>query len=70
MAGKKVLLQRFTRFHQWITFKRVILGRNSGKVFRLRLVRGRWTLRVFMSYNQAGFGYLDGYSRTIVVRRR
>ena len=70
MAGRKVLLQRFTRFHQWITFKRIILGRNSGKVFRLRLKRGRWTLRVFMSYNQAGLGYLDGYSRTLVVRRR
>ena len=70
MAGRKVLLQRFTRFHQWLTFKRVILGHSSGKVFRLRLKPGRWTLRVFMSYNQAGVGYLDGYSRTIVVRRR
>ena len=50
--------------------KRVILGRSSQKLFYLRLPRGTYTLRIFMSYNQVGAGYLDGYSRTITYKRR
>ena len=54
LQGRKVFVQRFTRFGQWVKMKRVILGRSSQRLFYLRLPRGTYTLRVFMSYNQAG----------------
>ncbi len=70
-AGRKVYIQRFTKFHEWVKFRAVVLGPSSGRVVRLHLKRrGRYVLRVFMSINQAGTGYLEGYSRTIVFRVR
>jgi plastocyanin len=70
LEGRKVYLQKFTRFHEWVKVRGVILGNNSAKYFRLGLPRGghRYAVRIFMSLNQAGAGYLDGFSRTIVVR--
>jgi plastocyanin len=70
LEGRKVFVQRFTRFGQWVKMKRVILGRSSQKLFYLKLPRGTYTLRVFMSYNQAGAGYLDGFSSTRTYKRR
>jgi plastocyanin len=70
LQGRKIYVQRFTRFGQWVKMKSVILGRSSQKLFYLRLPRGKYTLRVFMSYNQVGAGYLDGFSRTIIFRRK
>ena len=49
LEGRKVYVQRFTRFGQWVKMKRVILGRSSQRLFYLRLPRGTYTLRVFMS---------------------
>jgi hypothetical protein len=69
-AGRSVLAQRLSRFGQWVTLKRVRLGGTSTAVFRLRLPTGRSRIRVAMSVNQAGAGYLAGYSPTITVRRR
>jgi plastocyanin len=70
MAGRKVYIQRFTRFHQWVTLRRVILGGSSSKRFLLHVKRGRYVLRAYMTINQAGPGYLDGISRTVVYRKR
>jgi hypothetical protein len=67
-AGRKVKLQRLTSVG-WVTVKRVRLNRGSGKTFRVQLRRGRSRLRIVMSVNQAGAGYLAGISRTIVYRR-
>jgi plastocyanin len=69
-AGRSVLAQRLSRFGQWVTLKKVRLGGKSSAVFRLRLPKGRSRIRVAMSVNQAGGGYLAGYSPTITVRRR
>lgn len=69
-AGRKVYIQRFTKFHEWVKFRVVKLGPSSGKAFRFHLKRGRYTLRAYMTINQAGVGYLDGFSRTIVLRVR
>jgi plastocyanin len=69
LQRRKVYVQRYTRFGQWVKFKRVFLSPSSSRLFVLRLPHGRNTLRVFMSYNQVGPGYLSGYSRTVVVRR-
>lgn len=70
MQGRKVYIQRFTRFHEWVKIRKVILGANSGARFRLRLSPGRYMLRAYMTVNQAGAGYLDGESRTLSVHRR
>ncbi len=69
-AGRVVQVQRLSRFGQWVTLKKVRLGRKSSAVFRLRLPRGRSRIQVAMSVNQAGGGYLAGFSPTITVRRR
>jgi len=69
LAGKKAYLQKFTRFHEWVKVRPVILNRNSQLRFRLGLRGGyRYAVRIFMSLNQVGAGYLDGFSRTVVVK--
>src|SRR5919198_2729104 len=70
MAGHKVYIQRFTRFHEWVKFRKVILNAKSSKRIRLRVRRGRYVLRAYMTVNQAGPGYLDGWSRAVVYRKR
>jgi hypothetical protein len=69
-ARRLVKLQRLTAARGWVTVKRVRLNRRSAATFRVRLRRGTSRLRVVMSVNQAGPGYLAGISRTIVYRRR
>jgi hypothetical protein len=64
-----VLLQRRSAFGQWVTIKRIRLGAGSQEVFRASLPRGTSMLRISMSVNQAGAGYLGGFSRTIVYHR-
>jgi hypothetical protein len=67
--GRSVRLQRRTRAGRWVTVKRIRLNRRSSATFRVRLRRGRTRIRVVMSVNQAGPGYLAGVSRTLVYRR-
>ncbi len=67
--GRLVKLQRKTRYG-WVTVKRVRLNRRSAATFRVRFRPGTKRLRVVISVNQAGRGYLAGISRTIVYRRR
>lgn len=69
-AGRFVQAQRLSRFGQWVTVKKVRLGGKSSAVFRLSLPRGKSRIRIAMSVNQAGAGYLAGFSPTITVRRR
>ena len=69
-AGRSVQVQRLSRFGQWVTVKKVRLGGQSSAVFRLKLPKGKSSIRVAMSVNQAGAGYLAGFSPTITVRRR
>lgn len=68
-AGRVVKLQRRAWAGRWVTVKRVRLNRRSAATFRVRLRRGKSRLRIVMSVNQAGPGYLAGISRTIVYRR-
>ncbi len=67
--GRRVKLQRLTAAGRWVTVKRVRLKRRSAATFRVRLRPGTSRLRIVMSVNQAGPGYLAGISRTIVYRR-
>jgi plastocyanin len=70
MAGRWVYVQRKSRFNQWVNIKKVRLGGTGARRFKLRLSRGRHNLRVFMTTNQAGAGYLWSHSRTLVHRKR
>jgi plastocyanin len=69
MARKQVQLQRRTRFGQWVTIKRVSLDLSSRARFGAVLPLGVNRLRIAMSVNQAGVGYLAGFSREITYRR-
>jgi hypothetical protein len=69
-AGRFVQLQRRTAAGRWVTVKRLRLNSRSAALFRPRVLpRGTSTVRIAMSINQSGAGYLGGFSRTIVVRR-
>lgn len=69
MARKQVQLQRLSRFGQWVTIKRIALDLNSRARFRAPLPLGVNRLRIAMSVNQAGVGYLGAFSREITYRR-
>jgi plastocyanin len=69
MARKAVQLQRLSQFGQWVTIKRVQLDLNSRARFRAALPFGVSRLRIAMSVNQAGAGYLGAFSREITFRR-
>ena len=70
LQGRKVYLQRFTRFGQWVKMQRVILGTELAKRF-LPAAPARAPLRAphLHVVNQVGAGYLDGFSRTVVFKR-
>ena len=68
-SGRIVQLQRRRADGSWRTIGRRRLGTGSSAVFTPSLRRGRSTLRIAFSVNQAGGGYLGGFSRAITVRR-
>ena len=67
-AGRWIYLQRRNAFGQWVSLRKLFLGRHSGKLFRRPAAAG--TYRVFMTVNQAGSGYLASWSGTQRVGRR
>jgi hypothetical protein len=67
-GGRIVQLQRKTA-GRWVTVARARLSRLSRATFTHGLPKGRSTMRVAMSVNQSGAGYLGGKSRAIVVTR-
>jgi plastocyanin len=68
MARKQVQLQRLSSFGQWVTIKRITLDLNSRARFKAALPIGPNRLRIAMSVNQAGAGFLAGFSHEIVWR--
>ena len=69
-AGRFVQLQRLEPGGKWKTVARARLNANSAAIFRAAtLPTGRSTVRVAMSVNQAGPGYLAGFSRLLSYRR-
>jgi hypothetical protein len=53
-----------------VTLKKVTLNSSGAQRFKVRLPMGLSRLRIAMSINQAGAGYLGAFSRTIQFRRR
>ncbi len=68
--GKTVFVQRLSHFGDWVKIRKLTLGTKGFKQFRMpHLPKGVSRLRVFMSLNQAGAGYLDGFSPVLTIRR-
>lgn len=68
-AGRKVQLQRLSS-GRWLTIARLHLNASAVAVFHPNLPRGLSKLRVAMSINQAGIGYLAGFSPVISYHRK
>jgi plastocyanin len=70
MAGRWVYVQRRSSLNQWVNIKKVRLGSSGARRFKLDLRPGRNVLRMFMTTNQAGSGYLWSHSPTLFIRKR
>ncbi len=70
LAGRWVYVQRRSSLGQWVNRKKVRLGSSGARRFLMDLPRGRHILRMFMTTNQAGTGYVWSHSRTLVVTKR
>ncbi len=69
-VGKTVQLQRLLPGNRWETVAKAELNSRSAAIFAAaRLPRGTSLIRVAMSINQAGAGYLGGFSRTLSYHR-
>jgi hypothetical protein len=68
--GKTVQLQRLLPGNRWQTLAKATLNAKSSATFSAsRLPRGTSNIRIAMSVNQAGAGYLGAFSRTLTYRR-
>jgi plastocyanin len=67
-ARRAVTIQRYNAFGQWVTLKKVTLNSSGAQRFKVRLPKGLSRLRIAMSVNQAGAGYVGGFSKTINFR--
>jgi plastocyanin len=71
MARKVVQFQRLNMATgQWVTLRRVELGLNSGARVALTLPKGTNRLRLAMSVNEAGAGYLGVITPTLIWRQK
>lgn len=68
-ARRSVQVQRLNSFGQWVTLKRVALNSSGAQRFKVKLPNGLNRLRLAMSVNQAGAGFLGAFSKTIQYRK-
>jgi len=69
-AGRAVQFQRLnTATGQWVTLKKALLNAKSSTKFTLKLPKGMNQLRVSMSVNQAGAGFLGAISPVVKWRQ-
>jgi plastocyanin len=68
--GRWVYAQRLNQFGQWVSLRKVFLNRQSAQRFKLNLRPGISRIRVYMTTNQAGAGYVFSSSQVLTVRRR
>jgi plastocyanin len=69
-AGRAVQLQRLNgATGQWVTLKKVLLNSKSSARVLVHLPKGLNRLRVTMSVNQAGAGFLGAISGTVTYRQ-
>lgn len=68
-SRRSVHVQRLNSFGQWVTLRKVTLNSSGAQRFKVKLPKGLNQLRIAMSINQAGAGYLGAFSREITYRR-
>jgi plastocyanin len=69
-AGRAVQFQRLnTVTGQWVTLKKLLLNSRSGSKFQLKLPKGMNQLRLTMSVNQAGAGFLGAIGPVLKWRQ-
>jgi hypothetical protein len=69
-AGRTIQVQRLGSTGAWSTISRMALNANSSVILPVAaLPLGSSTLRIAMSINQAGHGYLAGFSRALSFTR-
>ncbi|MDX6451060.1 MAG: hypothetical protein QOH16_1109 [Gaiellaceae bacterium] len=69
-SGKAVQFQRLnTSTGQWVTLKKVLLNSKSSAKVLYKLPKGLNELRVTMSVNQAGAGFLGAISPTVKYKQ-
>ena len=63
-AGRYVYLQRYNKaFSQWVSIRKLTLGQLSGRIFQyVPPKHTKVSIRVFLTVNQAGLGYLESHS--------
>lgn len=66
-ATRYVYLQRLTTLGQWVNTTKVTLGTDNAALFSATLPKGSYRYRMFMTVNQAGSGYLGGWSGTLLI---
>jgi plastocyanin len=65
-----VYVQRRSALGQWVNVKKVLIGTPKTQRFKIRVLpSGLSRLRLFMTVNQAGVGYLAAASNVMLVRR-
>jgi plastocyanin len=74
-AGHFVYVQRYTQFHQWVNIAKLTLGARSGRLIAISAIRhivprGRSSVRVVMTADQVGPGYLETASGSQPIVRR
>ncbi len=69
-SRRAVTLQRLNAFGQWVSLRKVTLNSSGAQRFKVKLPKGLNRLRIAMSINQAGAGYLGAFSKTIQYRNR
>jgi len=68
--NRTVYVQRLSSLNQWVNVKKVRLGTPKTQRFKLTtLPKGTSRLRLFLTVNQAGVGYLASSSSAMLVRR-
>jgi len=68
--NRSVYVQRRSSLGQWVNIKKVRLGTPKTQRFKLtELPKGSSQLRLFITVNQAGVGYLASSSSVMLVRR-
>ncbi|MBA2568699.1 MAG: cupredoxin domain-containing protein [Actinobacteria bacterium] len=68
-SGRWVYVQRLNQFGQWVSLRKVYLNRQSTQRFKLTLRPGISRIRIYLTTNQAGAGYVFNSSRVLTVRR-
>lgn len=62
-----VYLQRLSTLGQWVNTAKVTIGADNAALFSAKLPKGSFRYRMFMTVNQAGPGYLGGWSGTLLI---